>query len=443
MFMKKSLPPFLLALGLALGTTACSDDDDNGGPSSQPAAAQSPETAIAWFDLLYAAIRDESLTPPVASRVIGYTGVAAYEAVVPGMPGHRSLVGQLNEFDSLPQAASGSYYWPAVLNSAVSTVLQGMFATGSAPTLQAIADLEATQLASFTNVAQGTLDRSETRGMEIGAAILDWAAGDEYDIWNACAYTAPVGPGLWEPTLPGFAPALQPCWGNLRPFVLLYGAECFVLPPPAYSLTTTSPFYIEALEVYDTVNNLTQPELDIALFWADNPNQTGTPPGHWISIVGQVVTQQDFDLDVAVEAYARVGLAVADAFISCWDMKYYYSYLRPITFIHDPAGINDPAWNTAPGVGTPPFPEYTSGHSVQSGAASLVLQDLWGSIPFDDDTHAGLFPMRSFDSFFEAADEAAISRLYGGIHFRTAIVRGVEQGYCVGSTILDEVEFRE
>jgi hypothetical protein len=154
-------------------------------------------------------------------------------------------------------------------------------------------------------------------------------------------------------------------------------------------------------------------------------------------------------LDVAIEAYARVGIAVADAFICCWEMKYTYGYLRPITYIHDAAGLNDPAWNTAPGIGggniaTPPFPEYTSGHSTQSGAAAFVLTDLLGNVEFVDDTHADLgLASRRFSSFAEAAQEAAISRLYGGIHYRAAIERGVDQGVCVGDVILDEVSFRE
>lgn len=427
----------VLLAGLVAG---CTDDDDDGPPASTAAAMQAPDAAIAWFDLLYESIRVEALSPPVASRAIGYAGVAAYEAVVPGMPDHRSLGGQLNDLDPLPPLAAGRYHWPAVLNAAVATTLEGLLATATAPTLQAIADLEA-MLAVDATIPQDVLDRSAARGEEIGMAIVAWAADDGLTIWDDCAYTPPTGAGLWVPTPPAMAPALQPCWGRMRPFVLLFGAECPALAPPPYSTDPGSVFYQEALEVYDTVNNLTAAELDIAQFWADNPGQTGTPPGHWIAIVGQVLEQYGMDLEDAAEAYARVGLAVADAFISCWDMKYYYHLLRPITFIHAADGINDPAWVTAPGVGTPPFPEYTSGHSVQSGAAAHVLDDLWGALPFDDDTHAGLWPMRSFDGFLDAADEAAISRLYGGIHYRAAIERGVEQGRCIGEVILDEVDF--
>ena len=150
----------------------------------------------------------------------------------------------------------------------------------------------------------------------------------------------------------------------------------------------------------------------------------------------------DSHLDVAAEAYAKVGLAVADAFISCWHVKYVYNLLRPVTYIQDPTGpINDPSWN--PIFPTPPFPEYTSGHSTQSGAVAKVLTDLFGAIPFTDETHVtSLGLVRSFANFDAAADEAAISRLYGGIHYRAAIDDGLEQGRCIGQLILDNIQFR-
>ncbi|HVS17824.1 MAG TPA: vanadium-dependent haloperoxidase, partial [Planctomycetota bacterium] len=156
-----------------------------------------------------------------------------------------------------------------------------------------------------------------------------------------------------------------------------------------------------------------------------------------------------YSLDLTAEAMARVGIAVADAFISCWDLKYFYNLERPITFIQSASGLNDPTWNTAPGIGggnipTPPFPEHTSGHSVQSGAAAEVLTDCLGTVAFDDDAHSALgLPARSFSSFHEAADEAAISRLYGGIHYMPAIERGVEQGRCIGNVINTQVQFRK
>jgi hypothetical protein len=186
-----------------------------------------------------------------------------------------------------------------------------------------------------------------------------------------------------------------------------------------------------------SVKNLTPEQKEIALFWADDPGKTSTPPGHSISIASQVLREKNASLALAAETYARVGMAVADAFIGCWNTKYQYDLIRPISYIQN---VIDPTWNnpsiTDP-VTTPPFPEYTSGHSVQSGAAASVLTALFGdSYKFTDNTHVqrGL-PARTFYSFFQAADEAALSRLYGGIHFMPAIELGLMQGKCIGEKI--------
>ena len=192
-----------------------------------------------------------------------------------------------------------------------------------------------------------------------------------------------------------------------------------------------SAFYAEANECYRVTSDLTPDQEMIARFWSDDPGQTATPPGHSISIVTQVARELILTLDRAAEAYAKVGIAVADAFISCWRTKYQYNLLRPVTYIRR---VIDPSWT--PLLVTPPFPEYTSGHSVQSAAAAQVLTGLFGELAFSDHTHdARGLPSRSFRSFREAAEEAAISRMYGGIHFRAAIERGLEQGACIGEQV--------
>jgi hypothetical protein len=198
------------------------------------------------------------------------------------------------------------------------------------------------------------------------------------------------------------------------------------------------------LEVYITGKELTPEQFTIARFWADDPGRTSTPPGHWISILNQVLVQDEARLSLAAEAYVKVGMALADAFITCWHTKYLYNLLRPITYIQTQI---DPTWNTpaiTDAVNTPPFPEYTSGHSVQSAAAAIVLTSLFGdNYAFVDNTHANLgFSARSFASFQMAAQEAAISRLYGGIHYRAAIESGLEQGECVGEQVL-ALQFHE
>jgi hypothetical protein len=280
----------------------------------------------------------------------------------------------------------------------------------------------------------GVYRRSMKRGADVAARVFEWSkldGGHEAFLRNFAPYTPPGGPGLWEPTPPGFLPALQPYWGTNRPFALLSGETCSVAAPPCYSEHPSSRFYGEAYECYLAAKRPTPEQEAIARFWSDDPAETATPPGHWISILTQVVRALDLPLGSAAEAYAQVGIAVADAFISCWSTKYRYNLLRPVTYVRR---LIDPGW--MPLLITPPFPEYTSGHSVQSAAAAQVLTDMFGPLAFTDRTHErrGL-AARTFGSFLEAAQEAAISRLYGGIHFRAACERGVDRGICIGERV--------
>ena len=411
---------------------------------SAPVDKFNAEVAVTWFDLLYDVVKAENLSPPVAARAYGIAGVTLYEAIVPSSPYHTSLVGQLNNLSSLPQPQRHKkYHWPTVANSALATVLRQLFPNASAGSLAAIEALEQHFASVFrSDVPPPFFARSVTQGQLVADAVFDWAATDGYATLNNCPFTPPRGPGLWVPTPPAFALPLQPCWGQLVPFVLSSGAECAPPPHPPYSEDPASQFFLDAKEVYDTVTALTPEQQTIAQYWADGPGATGTPAGHWIAIVGQLAATDNLSLVTAAEAYARVGIAVADSFIACWDTKYHYNLLRPVTYIRH---LLAPAW--LPLIGTPPFPEYTSGHSVQSGAAATVLTNMFGERAFIDTTRVdyGLVPPlapRSFNSFIEAANEAAISRLYGGIHFRPAIERGVEQGFCIGHTIIDRIKFK-
>ncbi len=383
-----------------------------------------------WFGLVNRLSASERLTPPVASRILGYAGVTLYEAVVGGMPGYRSLAGQINNVRFVPEA-HGNLHWPTVANNALGTLLKGLFKEFSPSAEGALESLQNDYNYRFkAEISRELFFRSALHGKLVGAAILAQSRRDGYAELHNCSYTPPTGPGLWVPTPPAFAPALEPCWGQLRPFVLRSGEVCDPGPPPAYSEDPNSACFLEAQEVHDTGNNLTQEQKDIALFWADGAG-TLTPPGHSISILSQIIREKNLKLDGAAEAYAKVGMAAADAFIACWNSKFRYNLLRPITYIRS---LIDPNWT--PLIATPPFPEYTSGHSAQSSAAAQVLTDLFGELAFTDHTHdARGLSSRSFDSFFDAAEEAAISRLYGGIHYRAAIENGIEQGKCIGSKV--------
>ncbi|MGH2660679.1 MAG: vanadium-dependent haloperoxidase [Actinomycetota bacterium] len=398
--------------------------------------------ATEWFDLALDLVRGTSgFSPPVASRAFGYAGVTLYEALVPGMPGYRSLARKLNDLGAAPGPSDPAHHWPTVANAAIASILRSLFPTMTSENKGAVDALEESFAQGFrTTVPPGIYRRSVARGRSVAGHIFEWSKADgghEGYLHNFPAYTLPVGPGLWVPTPPGFLPALQPFWGSNRPFTLASGSQCDPGSPLPYSEEPSSAFYAETIECYEVVANLSPEQRAIALFWSDDPGLTVGPPGHSVSILTQVLRGGGFSLDVAAEAYARLGIAVADAFIACWNTKYRYNLLRPVTYIQRQI---DPAWS--PPLVTPPFPEYTSGHSVQSAASAQVLTDLFGDVAFTDHTHddRGLAP-RSFNSFFEAAEEAAVSRLYGGIHFRTAIALGLEQGRCIGHHV-SNLEFR-
>ncbi|MDT8306753.1 MAG: hypothetical protein RRC07_12525, partial [Anaerolineae bacterium] len=204
--------------------------------SARATGSFSAQVPIAWFDLAYELVRDERLSPPVAARIYGYSGVTLYEAVVPGMPGYQSLAGQLNGLSELPGANGEAYYWPVVANSALATMMKELFAGGSSVSLAEIVGLEAALDAQFAGaMPPGIHRRSVSRGRAIGNAMAAWSRTDGYQALYNCAYTPPVGPGLWVPTLPAFAPALEPCWGQMRSFVMPAGDACDPGLPPAYS----------------------------------------------------------------------------------------------------------------------------------------------------------------------------------------------------------------
>jgi hypothetical protein len=411
-------------------------------PAPRAAAAPEPtgrDTAVAFFDGLVDLVRAEGAAPMVAARIYGYSSVAFFEALVPWNPGLRSLAGQLNGLGPVAQPGrSLAYDPPTAALGAAAGVARGLLSEASRPALDALEKRLADERYYRPGMTAAAIDRSLEHGRSLARDVLVWASTDGFGRLSNCPYTAPTGRGLWERTPPAFAAPLQPCWGALRPMVLAEGASCQVAPPPEYSEAPGSAFHQETREVYDVSRSLTDEQRAIALFWADNPRESGTPAGHWVRIVGLVAAQRGLDIAGTAEAYARTGIAVNDAFIACWYTKYRYNLVRPITVIRR---LFDPAWT--PLVGTPPFPEYTSGHSTQSAASARILSDQLGVVGFSDATHAARgLAVRSFPSFEAAAREAAVSRLYGGIHYRAAIEVGLEQGRCVSEQVIARVRFR-
>jgi membrane-associated phospholipid phosphatase len=416
--------------------------------AQHPALADdTPATvAVVWFHTLYEVVKAEATGAAEASRIYGVAAVALYEAIVPGTRHHRSLVGQLNRLTAVPQpTAALPYHWPTVANAALARTIRGLFPALQPQSVEAITTVERLLAALFqAEVEAPTSQRSVAHGQRVAEAILAWAATDGFADVNNCPYEVrEEDPGAWKPTPPNFLPPEQPCWGQLQPMVLASSTECAPPGPPAFSTDPASAFYAAAFEVYQVGRTLTAEQQTIAQYWADLPGVTGTPSGHWVAIVGQIARNNGLSLAAAAEAYAKLGIAVTDAFIVLFDAKYQYNLVRPVTYIQ---AYIDPTWLPYLVV-TPPSPSYPSTHATQSSAAAAVLTDLFGAQAFIDTTHLEhhLRPPqqpRVFHSFTKAAAEAAISRLYGGIHYAFDADDGRVSGQCIGQTINDRVDFQ-
>jgi membrane-associated phospholipid phosphatase len=418
---------------------------------AQPAkdASQfSANVAIEWFQLDLQLIQQTpGFSPPGAARALGYLGLALHESLAPGMTARRSLAGQLNELDSLPQAQPDEVlHWPTVANAALAAMTRMMFPTASAENKTRIDLLERNLPLKYPQefdtaaLTAEITQRSDSFGKLMAMALMTWARTDGgHEAWGPLRrsqsnYVPPSGAGQWSATPPAFAPALLPWWGDNRPFVLKGSDACPAPAPPPYSEASASPFYKEAEEVWRIANAATQAQRQFALYWADDPGKTPTPAGHWVHIAGDVLKARKATLADAAEAYALLALAMNDAFIAAWRSKYQINLLRPVTYVQL---FIDSNW-TPQLMNTPPFPEYPSGHSVQSAAAAAVLSRLFGAqTAFTDNAHndRGWGP-RTFPSFAAAAEEAALSRLYAGIHFRSAVINGQAQGRCVAERVL-------
>lgn len=425
---------FALTVLFSLATPALVGGSPYG--QSIPSNEHDPSIAVEWMELLYDRIREEAISAPAASRLYAYAGITLYQAVLPGISEDFTLSGQLTDMPEIPYPDEGEYDWPSSANGAMYAVLKGILPISSA---QPLSVLYQRQLAARAReVDQEVIDRSVEYGGQVADIILEWVAEDNFDFTRGLEYEVPAGePSLWVYTNPNMK-AVEPYWGTIRPFALYSSDACDKPMRIEFSTDEESTFYLQAKEVMDTGNNLTEEQEEIALFWVDTPGQTGTPAGHWVLIENQLVEQLDLSLGRASEMYALVGIALGDSFISAWNLKYQINLLRPETYIQQHIDEN---WK--PLVASPGFPEYPSGHSVVSGAAAEVLYNIFGTVSFTDRSGRRYgFDDHSYTSFYHAASQAAISRMYGGIHYRTAIENGMRQGQCIGQYIQDYVQLR-
>lgn len=413
-------------------------------------AAANPAFLHQSVDKLTEVITHDIFSPPVASRIYAYPQVAAYEVLLHDFPEYKSLAGQLNGFDGIPQPAPDSAYcFPLASLNAFLTVSRSFIFSA-----HMLDEYEAQLYEKYREmgVPEEVFNRSIRYGQAAAKSIIAYAAEDGYKQTRGFRHTVSQEPGHWAPTPPAYMDAIEPFWFKVRPFVIDSCSQFAPAKPSRYSTDKESDFYNEVMEVYTATTNLSEEQRQIASFWDCNPfvmHTTGhvmyatkkiTPGGHWLGITGIATRQANADMMETLEAYTRVSVALADGFISCWDEKYRSDHIRPETAINT---LVDEKW--VPLLQTPPFPEYPSGHSVISNAAAVVLTDMYGpSFSYIDSTEVAYgLPARPFTSFNQAAEEAAISRLYGGIHFMPAIVNGAEEGKQVGTYIVSKLNTRK
>lgn len=411
-----------------------------------------PEQLYGSVDKVTEIMIHDIFSPPVASRIYAYPNIAAYEIMALNNDSYRSLAGQLRGLTAIPAPDNTK-----PVNYELAAVIAHMDLSRR---LIFSEDRMAEYRDSLYGIWEGKNARefnaSKDYGLEVAEHIAGWMNQDNYNQTRTMPkFTVDTDdPSRWQPTPPAYMDGIEPHWDKIRPFVIDSASQFRPTPPPPFSMKEGSDFYKEVKEVYDISNEITakgdeSEEVAIAQFWDCNPyvsvtrghlmfaTKKITPGAHWIGIVKIASRSSNSDFDKTLYAYTKTSIAIADAFISCWDEKYYSNLIRPETLINEHI---DDSWE--PVLQTPPFPEYTSGHSVVSGAAATALTSIFGdNFAFDDDTELpyGL-PVRSFSSFTQAANEAAISRMYGGIHYRVAVDVGVKQGRDLGALVVERLK---
>ncbi len=410
----------------------------------------SPDVLHKSIDKVTEIMIHDIFSPPVASRIFAYPNIAAYEIIALKDPTYNSLAGQVRELSAIPQPeATTINHEVAAMVAHIDLSRRLIFSE------EKLTPLRDSLYMEWRRKNEKVFNASKEYGLKVAEHIAAWMDTDMYNQTRTMPkFTVNTDdPTRWQPTPPAYMESIEPHWNKIRPFVIDSAGQFKPEPPPPFSMEEGSEFFKEVKEVYDISNQITEKgdeseEIAIAQFWDCNPyvsvtrghlmfaTKKITPGAHWIGIVKIATKKTKSDFAKTIFAYTKTSIAIADAFISCWDEKYRSNLIRPETLIN--AHIDE---NWKPVLQTPPFPEYTSGHSVVSGAAGVALTSIFGdNFAFDDDTEVpyGL-PVRSFSSFEAAASEAAISRMYGGIHYRKAVDVGVKQGRDLGQFLVDNL----
>jgi len=401
-------------------------------------------------------------SPPVASRIYVYPNVAAYEIIAQNSSKYESLQGQLTGLDSIPvlDAKSGVNQKLAALIAHMEVSKQLIFSE------EALEKYRDSLYVKWGSENKKEFEVSKEYALKVVDRIKIWMGKDNYKQTRTYPkYSVHTDqPGRWQPTPPAYMDGIEPHWAEIRTLVMDSASQFRPKAPHPFSTDKNSLFYKEAKETYDVGNTMSEellaienarantiPEKSaIATFWDCNPYATvtqghmmfakkkNTPDAHWINIAKIALKKTKSDFETTVFSFTKTSIGIFESFISCWHEKYRTNVIRPETYINL---YIDEDWK--PQLQTPPFPEYTSGHSVVSSCSSVILTSIFGdNFSYTDDSEIPFgLPKRNFKSFKQAASEASISRLYGGIHYRAAIENGVVQGTNLGNYINKEISF--
>ena len=393
-------------------------------------------------------------SPPVASRIFVYPNIAAYEVIAQNSKIYTSLQHQLKGLDSIPKLdpKSGVNLKVAALVAHMEVSKQLVFSE------QLVETFRDSLYKKWKAENSKEFEVSKEYGLKVAERIKKWMGKDNYKQTRTYPKFSVFAnqPGRWQPTPPAYMDAIEPHWSEIRTLVLDSSSQFKPVPALSFSLDKNSPFFKQVIEVYNISLNMKKKgdscdEIKMAQFWDCNPYVSVTqghmmfakkkisPGAHWMGITKIACKKSKADFDKTVYAYTETSIGMFEAFISCWDEKYRSNVIRPETVINQHIDEN---WK--PALQTPPFPEYTSGHSVVSTVAATILTSIFGdNFSFVDDSELPFgLPSRSFKSFELASKEAAMSRFYGGIHYRAAIENGMIRGKNVGDFVVKKLKMK-
>ncbi|MBS1669076.1 MAG: vanadium-dependent haloperoxidase [Bacteroidetes bacterium] len=398
-------------------------------------------------------VMGNNFSPMVASRNYVYASVAAYEVIAAGYPNRfNSLAGQLRGLTSVPKPEAGNSI-DFEFASLLAFCKLGESVTFPAGSMKDYVD-SLKKMATDHGMPSDIYKNSMAYADTVSSVIMKWSQKDNYlETRGAPQYNVNDSPGRWVPTPPAYSPAAEPHWMEIREMVM--DSVNQFLPPPAYRFDVTdksSNYYKEVKLIQAKGDSLSKDEAWTADFWDDNPfklNVSGhlmfgtkkfSPGGHWMSIAGIAAKQANADFPTTVYASAKTGIALFEAFIQCWNIKYRYNTVRPETVINKYFDAN---WR--PHLQTPPFPEYTCGHCYISASASEALTSVFGDNFAYTDTTEEQFgvPKRSYKSFRDAAEEVKLSRYYGGIHYRYSVMVSHDVGQKIGQFIVSKLKMKK